>query len=429
MGEDNVQKVSPARALNGSVKIGGDKSISHRYAIMGGLAEGTTKLENFSTAADCASTLSCLEGLGCTVRRNGASIEIDGGAGHFQAPTRDLDCGNSGSTMRMMSGVLAGQPFTSVMTGDDSLTQRPMRRVIEPLTKMGARIESCDGRAPLTIHGGRLNAIEYRLPVASAQVKSAILLAGLQAEGVTTVEEPIATRDHTEVALKAFGVELKREGLRTSVAGGQRLRAIEAYVPGDISSATFFFCAAAIFPGSNIVVDNILLNPTRAAILDVLTGMGLAVNFVRVEQQHGELIGTVQAQGVALKGAVISGAQSAALIDELPALAAIAPYTVEGIEIRDAEELRVKESDRINAVAINLRAMGVEFEERKDGLKIPGGQTPRGGEVDSFGDHRIAMAFSIAALRASGDTLVKRSDAVAVSFPEFYQALQKVTEQ
>ena len=428
MHAQNSRVLHPAKVVDGSVRPGGDKSISHRYAMMAAIASGTTRLENFSTAADCASTLECVQALGCTVRRTEAAVEIDGRDASLNAPSAPLDCGNSGSTMRMLSGILAGQPFTSVMTGDDSLRRRPMRRVMEPLSQMGANIESNDERAPLTIHGRRLKSIDYELPVASAQVKSCVLLAGLFADGVTSVTEPLATRDHTELALKSFGVELKREGLRTSIHSGQKLHAIQAYVPGDLSSATFFLCAAAIFPDSSLIIDNVLLNPTRAVILDVMAGMGLNVSFLKMQEQHGELLGTVQVRGGKLRGAKISGAQAAALIDELPAIAAIAPYTSDGVEISDAKELRVKESDRIAAVAHNLKAMGVQFEERQDGLRIPGNQQPHGAEFQSFEDHRIAMAFSVAALRATGDSVMHGSEAVAVSYPEFYEALERVVK-
>ena len=313
--------------------------------------------------------------------------------------------------MRMLSGVVAAQPFTSVMTGDASLSKRPMRRVIDPLQKMGARIDSHDGCAPLTIHGAKLKAMEYQPPVASAQVKSCVLLAGLFAEGETTVIEPVRTRDHTELALRAFGGEVLRDGGRVSVRGGQKLRAVKAYVPGDLSSVTFFLCAAALFPGSSLVVDSVLLNPTRSVVLDVLSGMGVKINFLKVEEQYGELIGTMQAEGGVFQGGVIRGAQSAALIDELPAIAAVAPYSVQGVEIRDAAELRVKESDRIDAVVRNLRAMGAEVEEFPDGMRIPGGQKLHGAEVESFDDHRIAMAFAVAALRAEGETTIKGAEA------------------
>jgi len=293
---------------------------------------------------------------------------------------------------------------------------------------MGARIDSNGGCAPLTIHGTKQKAMEYQPPVASAQVKSCVLLAGLFAEGETTVIEPVRTRDHTELALRAFGGEVSRVGERVSVRGGQKLHAIKVYVPGDLSSVTFFLCAAALFPGSNVVVDSVLLNPTRSVVLDVLSGMGVKINFIKVEEQYGELIGTMQAEGGVFMGGVIRGAQSAALIDELPAIAAVAPYSVHGVEIRDAAELRVKECDRIAAVVQNLRAMGAEVEEFPDGMRIPGRQNLHGAEVESFDDHRIAMAFAIAGLRAEGDTTIKGAESVAVSFPEFFEALRKVVE-
>lgn len=421
-------KVGSAKQIRGSLRTAGDKSISHRYAMLAGIAEGTSEFENFSSSADCASTLACMEALGARVRRTGNHVEVDGVGGALLAPAQALDCGNSGSTMRMLSGVLASQPFTSAMTGDASLSKRPMRRVIDPLCQMGAEIESHGGCAPLTIHGAKLEAMEYQPPVASAQVKSCVLLAGLFTQGVTTVIEPVRTRDHTELALKAFGAEVIRDGDRVSVRGGQKLHAIKAYVPGDLSSVTFFLCAAALFPGASLVVDSVLLNPTRSVVLDVLSGMGVKINFLKVEEQYGELIGTMQVEGGVFQGGVIRGWQSAALIDELPAIAAVAPYSVQGVEIRDAAELRVKECDRIAAVVRNLRAMGAEVEEFPDGMRIPGGQHLHGAAVESFDDHRIAMAFAIAGLRAKGETTIKGAEAVAVSFPEFFEALQKVVE-
>ncbi len=421
-------RVGAAKQIRGSVRTAGDKSVSHRYALLAGIAEGTSEFENFSSSADCASSLGCMEALGARVRRNGNHVEVDGVGGELSAPRRELDCGNSGSTMRMLSGVVAAHPFTSVMIGDASLSKRPMRRVIDPLQRMGARIESHDGCAPLTIHGAKLKAMAYEPPVASAQVKSCVLLAGLFAEGETTVIEPVRTRDHTELALRAFGGEVLRDGPRVSVRGGQKLRAVKAYVPGDLSSVTFFLCAAALFPGSSLVVDSVLLNPTRSVVLDVLAGMGVKISFLKVEEQYGELIGTMQAEGGVFKGGVIRGAQSAALIDELPAIAAVAPYSVQGLEIRDAAELRVKESDRIAAVVCNLRAMGAEVEEFPDGMKIPGGQKLHGAVVESCDDHRIAMAFAVAALRAEGETTIRGAESVAVSFPEFFEALGRVVE-
>jgi 3-phosphoshikimate 1-carboxyvinyltransferase len=421
-------KVSAAKQLRGSIRTAGDKSVSHRYAMLAGIAEGRSEFENFSNSADCASTLACMESLGARVRREGNRVEIEGVACNLQPARRELNCGNSGSTMRMLGGVVAAQPFTSVMSGDASLSRRPMRRIIEPLERMGARIESREGCAPLTIHGARLRGIEYRPPVASAQVKSCVLLAGLFAEGETSVIEPVRTRDHTELAIRAFGGEVTREGERVSLRGGQRLRALNAYVPGDLSSATFFLCAAALFPGSSLVVDSVLLNPTRSVVLDVLSGMGVKIGFLRVEEQFGELVGTLQAEGGLFHGGQIRGAQSAALIDELPAIAAVAPYSEEGVEIRDAAELRVKESDRIAAVVRNLRAMGAEVEEFPDGMRIPGRQKLHGARIESFDDHRIAMAFAVAALRAEGETTIAGAEAVAVSFPEFFEALRSVAQ-
>lgn len=423
----DVVTVRPARNVSGGVRLPGDKSLCHRYAMLGALAQGTTKLRNFSNGADCASTLGCVAALGCKVSRDGDAVEIAGGA--LRAAQAPLDCGNSGSTMRMLAGVLAGQPFTSEMVGDESLSRRPMRRVMEPLTKMGARIEAQEGHAPLRIHGGGLRGIEYRLPVASAQVKSAVLLAGLFAEGETWVEEPLRTRDHTEIALEAFAGEVLRASHRIGVRGGQRLAGIETTVPGDMSSAAFFLCAAALFPESQVMIDDVLLNPTRAVLLDVLAMMGVRTPILRLEQRHGELVGTIQVQPGALGGATIAGAHAAALIDELPVLAAIAPYTAEGVEIRDAKELRVKESDRIAAVSANLRAMGAEFEEREDGWRIPGGQRLHGAEIDSFGDHRIAMAFAVAALRATGETVIHDAGAARISYPEFFQDLEQLVDR
>jgi 3-phosphoshikimate 1-carboxyvinyltransferase len=294
---------------------------------------------------------------------------------------------------------------------------------------MGAQIASQNGRPPLRVTGARLKAIDYKMPVASAQVKSCLLFAGLLAEGETRVEEPIRTRDHGEVALRAFGAQLERKGNEVRIRGGQKLRGIEARVPGDLSSAAFFLCAAALFPGSQLTIPNLLMNPTRARLLDVLTQMGLQISVTQLEEIQGELVGTLQVEGGKLKGATIAGADSAALIDEIPVLAAIAPYTEQGIEVRDAKELRVKESDRIAALASNLRLMGAHVEEREDGLKIPGGQTLHGAELDSFDDHRIAMAFAVAALRAQGETVVGNAAAAAISYPAFFQSLEEVVER
>jgi 3-phosphoshikimate 1-carboxyvinyltransferase len=424
--------VRPAGAVRGVVRIPGDKSISHRYAMLAAIAEGASRFHNFSAARDCASTLGCVAKLGCEWKRvsgeNGDDvIEVQGVGPRLNAPVVALDCGNSGSTMRMLSGILAGQPFSSELFGDESLSRRPMARIIKPLSEMGARIDATvDSRPPLKIHGGALKAIHYRPEVASAQVKSCVLFAGLFAAGETVVEEPIRTRDHGEIALRAFGAEVEQSGNVSHIAGGQRLRAIEAHVPGDLSSAAFFLCAAALFPGSQITLPGILMNPTRARLLDILVQMGLKVSVAHLEEHHGELVGTIEARGGTWKGAVIAGADTAALIDEIPVLA-VAPYSESGLEVRDGKELRVKESDRIAAVASNLRKMGAEIEERPDGMKIPGGQHLHGAELDSFGDHRIAMAFAVAALRAEGETTIHGADAAGVSYPAFFEELRSVT--
>jgi len=416
--------IRPVRTVAGTVRPPGDKSISHRYAMLAGIAEGTSRLDNFSTGADCASTLACLRTLGVAWERSGNVVVIHGRGTKLQPPAQPLDCGNSGSTMRMLSGILAGQDFTSALVGDDSLSRRPMARIIAPLQTMGAKITAQEGgRPPLRITGRRLKAIDYKIPVASAQVKSCLLFAGLLAEGETRVEEPVKTRDHGELALRAFGLEVKTQGREARIAGGQHLHALEARVPGDLSSAAFFLCAAALFPDSQLIISALGMNPTRSGLLDLLAGMGGRISVTQLEEQHGELIGTVQMQGAKLKGTTIRSPYTEMLIDEIPVLAAIAPYTSSGIEIRDARELRVKESDRIAAVAANLRAMGATVEELEDGLRIPGEQTLRGTEIDSFGDHRIAMAFAVAALRARGETTIHGADAAVISYPEFYSTL------
>ncbi len=420
----------PARSVAGALRLPGDKSISHRYAMLAAIAEGDTRLENFSTGADCASTLGCVRALGVEVQRTGNSVVIHGRGPRLRAPESPLDCGNSGSTMRMLSGILAGQDFESELTGDESLSRRPMARIITPLEMMGAKITAqTGGRPPLRVRGGKLKAIRYEMPVASAQVKSCVLFAGLLASGETAVSEPMRTRDHSELALRGFGADLRQVGNEARIAGGQKLRALEAAIPGDISSAAFFLCAAALFPGAQLTIEDLLMNPTRARLLDILILLGVGISVTQLQEQHGELRGTVKVEGRALKGITIAGADTAALIDEIPVLAAIAPYTEDGIEIRDARELRVKESDRIAAIATNLRAMGAQVEEREDGLKIPGKQQLRGTEIDSLGDHRIAMAFAVAALRAEGETKIRGAEAAVISYPGFFDALERVAQR
>jgi 3-phosphoshikimate 1-carboxyvinyltransferase len=405
----------------------GDKSISHRYALLAGLAEGTSRLSNFSTGADPHSSLACMEAMGATVSFDGKVISVTGTAGVLAAPVGDLDCGNSGSTMRMLAGLVAAQEGVYRFVGDASLTVRPMERIRGPLELMGARIELTEGHAPMTVRGGALRGIDFEAPIASAQVKTAVLFAGLQARGTTSIAESVRTRDHTEHALRAFGARLEKMDGRLVISGGQRLKAIDAVVPGDLSSAAFFLCGALLFEDSNLVLDSLGMNPTRAALLDVITSMGGVIKVLDVAETHGEMVGTIQVnRGRTLRGIEIAGELAAQLIDEIPVIAAIAPFTEGGVRIRDARELRVKESDRIALVVKNLRAMGAEVTELEDGMDIPGGQTLRGGVIDSGMDHRIAMAFSIAALRAEGETEIRGAEAAAISFPEFFTYLDEL---
>ena len=424
--------IRPAKNVYGSLRLPGDKSISHRYGMLGAFAEGTSRFTNFSTGADCASTLSCMEALGAKVRRlDDGSVEVTGVGGCVTPTDAPLDCGNSGSTMRMISGLLAPQRGSFTLVGDESLSRRPMQRIQKPLEAMGARLTLTEGHAPLMIVGGPLRAIDYTMPVPSAQVKTCLLLAGLQTTGTTTVREAVRTRDHSELALQAFGAKLTRTADSVSIAGPQKLHAIDAAVPGDISSAAFFLCAASLFAGSSLVLDALGLNPTRASLLDALTALGARVSVLNLEEKNSELVGTVRvsAPDEGLGSTTIDGPLAAQLIDELPVLAAIGPYTRGGIRIRDAKELRVKESDRIALVVKNLRAMGAEVTEFEDGLEVPGGQTLHGATIDSGGDHRIAMAFSVAALRAEGETLIQGAESVAISFPEFFSLLDLVAER
>jgi 3-phosphoshikimate 1-carboxyvinyltransferase len=401
------QIIRPARTISGSLEVPGDKSISHRYAMLASLAEGPSEITRFSAAADCRSTLDCFSQLG---------VKID----------------IQGTTMRLLAGILAGQEFRSTLEGDASLRSRPMRRVMDPLTKMGARIHAREGGfAPLKIEGTRLSPIEYALPVPSAQVKSAVLLAGLFAEGVTSVTEPVRTRDHTELALAEFGARLDHEGRTIRIHGRPRLKGCSLAVPGDLSSAVFFLAAAMVLPESNLVIHNVGLNPTRSTILDVLGSMGAPVSLVSIRSEHGELVGDVSVRHEPLKGGSIEGDAIAQLIDELPAIAVLGPYTEQGIEIRNAAELRVKESDRIAVLAENLRRMGAHVEELPDGLRVAGRSAGRlhGAEIEPHGDHRMAMAFAIAALGAEGDTVIHGAECAAVSYPEFFPMLERLVER
>jgi len=422
--------ISPGGNVTGVVELPGDKSISHRYAIIAALAEGSSEILNYATAADCKSTLGCLRRLGVEVDATRERVRIGGvGLDGLRTPKRALDAENSGSTMRMLAGVLAGQRFASTITGDASLRKRPMRRVAEPLRQMGAEIRGRDGDlAPLEIRGGNLNAIDYSAAVPSAQVKSAILLAGLFADGSTVVREKVKTRDHTELALREFGAAIETSGDSIRIHPRPKLEARQLIVPGDLSGGIFLACAALILPDSSLMLHNVGLNPTRAKVLDFLISIGAQINLASVQLRDGELIGDLSVRFSPLFGGVISGGQVAEMIDELPMLAALGPYTEKGIEIHDAQELRVKESDRIATLAAGLRLMGADVEEFPDGMRVAGRNSGklRGAKIDPQGDHRIAMAQSVAALGAEGDTVIRDAECVGVSFPEFFKTLERL---
>jgi 3-phosphoshikimate 1-carboxyvinyltransferase len=433
MAAPQTAMVQPApRGMRGHVRPPGDKAISHRYALLAALADGRSDIRGYSTGGDCASTVRCLRALGVTIEEtgrdtSGLQLSITGrGLGGLQPPTGLLDAGNSGSTMRMLAGILSAHPFATTMTGDDSLQRRPMRRVIVPLERMGARIGSQDGRPPLSIQGtASIQPIEFSPEVPSAQVKTAVLLAGLHANGTTTVHEPLATRDHTERALHAFGVRVEASGRSVSVKGGQRLTARALEVPGDVSSAAFWMVAAASLPGSEIVIESVGVNPTRTGIIDVLRRMGADVQVSGDERQVGEPIGSIRVRHGHLGTAVIEPAEVPGVIDELPVLGALATHGGE-LRVTGAQELRVKESDRISALADGLRRMGADIDELPDGFHVRGHQRLRGGEVDARNDHRLAMAFAVAALGASGPTVIHDAGAAAVSYPEFFSVLESL---
>jgi 3-phosphoshikimate 1-carboxyvinyltransferase len=435
----NAVKITIKSRIEGIVRLPGDKSISHRAAMFAAIADGASRIGNFASSADCASTLQCIEKLGVRIERDGPNVIIHGvGKNGLQQPDLEMDCGNSGTTMRLLSGILAGQSFNSTLIGDESLSRRPMKRIIDPLSKMGVAIEAVDGHAPLLIEGKNpLKSIVFELPVASAQLKSCVLLAGLNADGETVVIEPVPTRDHTERMLRGFGVEVREEaglkGKRISVSGGSKLRATDIHVPGDVSSAAFFLVAAACLPGSRLEMPGVGLNPTRTGIIDVLRRFGASVAICDETVSGGEPIGTLIVDGKS--GGLgsrdnsdnkIGGPIVANLIDEVPILAVLGTQTEGGIEIRDAGELRMKESDRIAAVTGNLRNMGAVVHEFEDGLRVE--RSPLiGASVDSFGDHRIAMAFAVAGLFATGETEILGAECAAVSFPEFFDVLASVS--
>ncbi len=418
--------IAPARRVQGRLTVPGDKSISHRYALLAALSVGRSELSNYAPGADCQSTLACLAGLGVVVTRHNHTVIIEGrGLNGFGSPHAPLDAGNSGTTMRMMAGILAAQPFTTTMIGDESLSRRPMRRVIEPLGLMGARIDSVDGHPPLTVRGTQLSPIAYAPKVPSAQVKSAVLLAGLHTPGTTSVTEPAQTRDHTERALAAFGFEVKVNGLTVSVDGGQRGVGQTLPVPGDFSSAAFWMVAAASLPGSTVTIEQVGLNPSRTALIEVLRRFGAQVTVEPFSTAAGEPLGTIIVTGDRTGTLEIAPHEVPGLIDELPAIAALAAHAGQ-VTVHGAAELRVKESDRITTLVTGFRSLGISAEEHEDGFTIRGAGAPLGGIADAGGDHRMAMAFAVAALSAQRASVIDGSDAVGISYPQFFDTLQRL---
>jgi len=422
------KRISPALSISGSIALPGDKSISHRYAMIAAIAEGETRISNYSTGADCHSTLECVRALGVEVEGSGTEFVIRGrGLDGLRQPAAGLDAGNSGSTIRMLSGILAAQPFHSRIFGDESLSKRPMQRIMKPLAEMGAKIQAHEDKfPPLEIEGGPLRPIQYDLPMASAQVKTCVLFAGLFAEGETAVVEPVRSRDHTEIALREFGADLTVDRRRITLVGRPKLTGRPLVVPSDISSAAFFLVAALLVPGSRLSIRGVGLNPTRSALLDFLVGMGAKIRIPELESINGELSGEIEVEYSALRGGTISGGLTAALIDEIPVLAVLGAATEDGLTVKDASELRIKETDRIQTVVGNLWRMGIQAQELPDGLVVPGRQKFRAAELDSFGDHRIAMAFAVAALRGDGESVIRDAEAASVSFPEFWDTLNAI---
>ncbi|MGA3170480.1 MAG: 3-phosphoshikimate 1-carboxyvinyltransferase [Chthoniobacteraceae bacterium] len=422
-------KVHRAPLIHTEIEVPGDKSISHRAVLIAALSNGPCVIRGFLPSEDCMATVAAARALGVRVEQpEPSTLIVHGRRKKFDAPTGDIDCGNSGTTMRLLAGILASQPFKSRLIGDASLSGRPMKRIIEPLTEMGANItaEGARNTPPLTIEGTKPRPITYFMPVASAQVKSAILLAALFARGKTSITEPSQSRDHTERMLSYFLVRPKRDDLTVSLVGPQTPESRDFTVPGDISSAAFWMVAAAAQPHSHLLVKDVGLNETRTGVLSVLIRMGAHVDEIVMEMDEGEPRGTVVVEGARLKGTVIQGKEIANVIDEIPILAVAGALAMGTTIIADAKELRVKETDRLAAIATNLKAMGVEATEQEDGLEIVGGAPLRGARLQSFGDHRIAMAFAIAGLFAEGETIIEDIDCVATSYPNFYETLERI---
>ncbi len=420
--------IRKARGINGTIAVPGDKSISHRGLLLGAIAEGKTKISNLSSSADVRSTWHCLKKLGVEIQEQDNSLEITGNGFYgLKASSEPLDCVNSGTTMRLLSGILAAQPFSSTLVGDESLSKRPMKRIIEPLTQMGAKIQ-CQpgGLAPIKIQGGQLNPIHYHSPIASAQVKSCLLLAGLYAQGVTTVIEPQLSRDHTERMLTDFGVTVKRNGLAVFIEGKQTLYGCEISVPGDFSSAAFFIGAALIVPDSELTIKNVCLNSTRTGLLKVLKEMGAKINIQQYKQKSSEPIGDLTVATSQLNGVEIPPESVPKLIDEVPILAVIATQAKGTTQLTGAKELRVKESDRLRTIVNNLSLMGITIKEKEDGFIIEGRQKLNGAVIDSYGDHRIAMAFAIAGLIAEEETRLMNTQCVEISMPNFFETLNRI---
>ncbi len=422
-------KFTKASPLRGELSIPGDKSISHRSIMFGSLAKGTTEITNFLQGADCLSTIACFEKMGIGIENNGDSVIVHGnGLFGLKKPDTILDCGNSGTTTRLISGILAAQDFDVTLTGDDSIKKRPMKRIMDPLSHMGADIRSLEGNgcAPLAITGKKLYGIHYTSKVASAQVKSAILLAGLYAEGETKVTEPYVSRNHSEIMLKYFGADVSTEGTTASIRPAKELYGNRIVVPGDISSAAFFIAAGLLVPGSEILLKHVGINPTRDGILSVCRDMGADITLLNKNTDSGEPTADILVKSSTLRGTEIGGSIIPTLIDELPVIAAMACFAEGETIIRDAGELKVKESNRIEVMVRNLSAMGADVTETEDGMIIRGGRPLHGAVIDSKLDHRIAMTFAVAGLCAEGETEIKGAECVNISYPGFYQDLERL---
>lgn len=425
-------KFSKAAGLKGELTVPGDKSISHRSVMFGSIAKGTTEIHNFLQGMDCLSTISCFQNMGILIENRGSTVIVQGNGLHgLKAPSSMLDCGNSGTTVRLISGILAGQEFDVTLTGDDSIKKRPMKRIIEPLSLMGASIHSMNGNgcAPLQITGSRLCGIHYFSKVASAQVKSAVLLAGLYADGETKVTEPYVSRNHTELMLSHFGADVKTEGKTAVIQPAKELYGSNITVPGDISSAAFFIAAGLMIPNSEILIKNVGINPTRDGILHVCQSMGGNITILNQNSDSGEPVGDILVQSSSLHGTVVEGAMIPTLIDELPVIALLACFAEGETVIRDAAELKVKESNRIEVMVRNLTAMGASVTETEDGMIIHGKTPLHGAVIDSRLDHRIAMTFAIAGLCSEGETEILGGECVNISYPEFYQHLTSLIQK